>query len=140
MCGITGYTGFNDKPLLQRMCQNLVHRGPDADGYFLTPDVGLAMRRLSVIDLDTGRQPIPNETRDIWIVFNGEIYNYDDLRLEFIERGHRLSTKSDTETIVHLYEDHGLEFVDHLRGMFAIALWDEKRKRLVLARDRIGEK
>ena len=78
--------------------------------------------------------------RDIWIVFNGEIYNFDDLRLELIERGHRLSTKSDTETIVHLYEDHGLDFVDHLRGMFAIALWDEKRKRLVLVRDRIGEK
>jgi asparagine synthase (glutamine-hydrolysing) len=140
MCGITGYTGFNDEALLRRMCENLMHRGPDEDGYFLTPDVGLAMRRLSVIDLETGRQPIPNETRDIWIVFNGEIYNYDDLRLELIERGHRLATKSDTETIVHLYEDHGLNFVDHLRGMFAIALWDEKRKRLVLARDRIGEK
>ena len=98
------------------------------------------MRRLAVIDLATGMQPIANEGKDVWVVFNGEIYNYDDIRKSLAERGHVLSTKSDTETIVHLYEDHGLDFVEHLRGMFAIGLWDERRKRLILVRDRIGEK
>ena len=140
MCGIAGYAGFRDEALLHRMCGSLAHRGPDDAGYFLTADVGLSMRRLAVIDLKTGKQPIPNETNDVWVVFNGEIYNYDDIRKTLIEQGHRFSTRSDTETIVHLYEDHELDFVEHLRGMFAIGLWDEKRRRLVLVRDRIGEK
>lgn len=140
MCGIAGFAGQSSEALLRRMCASLAHRGPDDAGYHMTPDVGLSMRRLAVIDLETGRQPIPNEAKDIWVVLNGEIYNYDDIRKDLIGRGHAFSTKSDTETIVHLYEDHGLEFVRHLRGMFAIGLWDEKRKRLVLVRDRIGEK
>jgi asparagine synthase (glutamine-hydrolysing) len=118
----------------------LIHRGPDDSGYYTAPGVGLSMRRLSIIDLRTGHQPIANETRDVWVVFNGEIYNYDELRPRLRARGHTLSTTSDTETIVHLYEDHGLDFVHHLRGMFGIALWDARRRRLVLVRDRIGEK
>lgn len=122
------------------MCNSLLHRGPDEDGYFTAPGVGLAMRRLSIIDLKTGRQPITNETRDVWVVFNGEIYNYETLRESLISRGHKFATNSDTETIVHLYEEYGVDFVHHLRGMFGIALWDSSRRRLILARDRIGEK
>ena len=140
MCGIAGYAGFSDEALLRAMCGSLAHRGPDNAGYYRSADVGLSSRRLAVIDLETGNQPISNETKDVWVVFNGEIYNYDDIRKKLLKKGHRLSTKSDTETIVHLYEDHDLDFVGALRGMFAIGLWDEKRKRLVLARDRIGEK
>ncbi len=140
MCGIAGYAGMHDEALLRRMCGSLAHRGPDDAGFYGSADVGLSMRRLAVIDLETGMQPIANEGKDVWVVFNGEIYNYDDIRTRLAERGHLLATRSDTETIVHLYEDHGLEFVDHLRGMFAIGLWDERSRRLVLARDRIGEK
>ena len=142
MCGIAGYSGLQrtDDTLLRRMCASLVHRGPDDEGYYTAPGVGLSMRRLAVIDLTTGHQPIGNETGTIQVVLNGEIYNYQDLRKTLLARGHRLATTSDTETIVHLYEDHGLDFVQHLRGMFAIALWDAERGRLVLARDRIGEK
>lgn len=140
MCGITGFAGFDDDGLLRTMCNRLLHRGPDEDGYFTAPGIGLAMRRLAVIDLKTGRQPIANETCDVWVVFNGEIYNYEALRAELIKKGHRFATSSDTETIVHLYEEHGLDFVHRLRGMFGIALWDAPRRRLVLARDRIGEK
>ena len=142
MCGIAGYAGIGrgDDALLRRMCGSLAHRGPDDEGYYSATGVGLAMRRLAVIDLSTGHQPIGNETGTIQVVLNGEIYNYQDLRNTLCGRGHRFSTTSDTETIVHLYEDHGLDFVQHLRGMFAIALWDGERRRLVLARDRIGEK
>lgn len=140
MCGITGYVGFSDAGLLERMCGCLIHRGPDEDGFFNGPTVALAMRRLAVIDLETGSQPITNESGDIWVVFNGEIYNYEVLREELKKRGHILATSSDTETIVHLYEDEGLEFVHRLRGMFAIAIWDAREQRLVLVRDRIGEK
>lgn len=140
MCGITGYAGFDNNELLHAMCNSLLHRGPDEDGYYTAPGVGLAMRRLSIIDLKTGRQPITNETRDVWVVFNGEIYNYETLRASLISRGHKFATNSDTETIVHLYEEYGVDFVHHLRGMFGIALWDSNRRRLILARDRIGEK
>ena len=140
MCGIAGFAGFDDNALLGKMAACLVHRGPDAGGVHTDRGVGLASRRLAVIDLKTGNQPIANEDRSVWVVFNGEIYNCDALRAELMARGHRLSTTSDTECIVHLYEDHGLGFVGHLRGMFAIALWDATRRRLVLARDRIGEK
>lgn len=140
MCGITGYAGFDNNELLHAMCNSLLHRGPDEDGYYTAPGVGLAMRRLSIIDLKTGRQPITNETRDVWVVFNGEIYNYETLRETLIGRGHKFATNSDTETIVHLYEEYGIDFVHHLRGMFGIALWDTNRRRLILARDRIGEK
>ena len=140
MCGITGYVGLKDSELLRRMCKIITHRGPDEDGFYEGDDIGLAMRRLAVIDLKTGSQPIANETRDIWVVFNGEIYNYEELRMHLLSSGHTFSTTSDTETIVHLYEDHGIDFACYLRGMFSIALWDNKRKRLVLVRDRIGEK
>jgi asparagine synthase (glutamine-hydrolysing) len=140
MCGIAGYAGLSDPALLRRMCGAIVHRGPDEDGYFEGSGVGLAIRRLAVIDLVTGSQPIPNEDRSVHVVLNGEIYNYEELRARLASAGHTLATASDTETIVHLYEEHGLDFVRHLRGMFAIALWDERRRRLVLVRDRIGEK
>jgi asparagine synthase (glutamine-hydrolysing) len=140
MCGIAGFAGFDNPDLLRAMAASLVHRGPDAGGFHTAPGVGLASRRLAVIDLETGDQPIANETRDVWVVFNGEIYNCDALRAELEARGHRFTTTTDTECIVHLYEDLGLEFVQKLRGMFAIALWDEAKRRLVLARDRIGEK
>ncbi|MBW2595342.1 MAG: asparagine synthase (glutamine-hydrolyzing), partial [Deltaproteobacteria bacterium] len=140
MCGITGYVGFDDPKLLREMCASLTHRGPDDAGFFTSSGVGLAMRRLSVIDLKTGHQPITNEDRSIQVVLNGEIYNYQELTTQLKLQGHKFTTSSDTETIVHLYEQYELDFVKHLRGMFAIALWDTKRKRLVLARDRIGEK
>jgi asparagine synthase (glutamine-hydrolysing) len=140
MCGIAGFAGFDNPDLLRAMAASLIHRGPDAGGFHTAPGVGLASRRLAVIDLKTGDQPIANEARDVWVVFNGEIYNCDALRAQLEARGHRFSTTTDTECIVHLYEDFGLDFLQHLRGMFAIALWDEGKKRLVLARDRIGEK
>jgi asparagine synthase (glutamine-hydrolysing) len=140
MCGIAGFCGFDDERLLKAMAASLTHRGPDAGGFYMAPGVGLASRRLAVVDLETGNQPIANEDGSVVVVFNGEIYNCDELRADLQQRGHRLATTSDTECIVHLYEDHGLDFVDHLRGMFGIALWDVTRKRLVLARDRVGEK
>jgi asparagine synthase (glutamine-hydrolysing) len=140
MCGIAGFVGINDEPLLRSMCASLAHRGPDDEGIYVAPGIGLGMRRLAVIDLETGGQPIANESRDVWVVFNGEIYNYEELRRDLLEKGHHFSTSSDTETLVHLYEEHGVEFVHHLRGMFAVALWDAPRRRLVLARDRVGEK
>ncbi|MCH8806381.1 MAG: asparagine synthase (glutamine-hydrolyzing), partial [Planctomycetes bacterium] len=140
MCGIAGYIGFDDEPLLRAMCRSITHRGPDEDGFHTEPGIGLCVRRLSIIDLVTGHQPISNETSDIWVVFNGEIYNYTELTEELKRRGHIFRTTTDTETIVHLYEEHGLDFVQHLRGMFGIAIWDSCKKRLVLARDRIGEK
>ena len=118
----------------------LSHRGPDAEGFYSEPGVGLAHRRLSIIDLANGRQPMTNETRTLQVVFNGEIYNYQPLTKELKEKGHQFATASDTETILHLYEEYGLDFVQHMRGMFAFALWDSPRKRLVLVRDRIGEK
>ena len=140
MCGIAGFVGFDDEALLREMCASLAHRGPDASGFYTAPGVGLAHRRLSVIDLATGSQPMANEDGSIYVIFNGEIYNYESLTSELKRRGHVFSSTSDTEVIVHLYEDYGLSFVDHLRGMFAIGLWDAKNRRLVLARDRIGEK
>ena len=140
MCGITGFLGISNENLLRKMCDSLTHRGPDDAGYFNAPGIGLAMRRLAIIDLNTGHQPLSNETKDIWVVFNGEIYNYDELRKELLRKGHEFSTQSDTETIVHLYEEEGLEFVNRLRGMFGIAIWDSTKRNLILARDRIGEK
>lgn len=140
MCGIAGFVGKGDRHLLEGMCRSISHRGPDEDGFFIEPGIGLGMRRLSIIDLAGGRQPICNEDGSVVVVFNGEIYNYEELTSLLKDRGHVFSTRSDTETIVHLYEDHGLEFVDYLRGMFAIALWDTRLRRLVLVRDRIGEK
>lgn len=140
MCGIVGTYGFADETLLRRMCQRLMHRGPDEEGVYVGESVGLAIRRLSIIDVEGGHQPIPNETRTVWVVQNGEIYNFRELRAAAEARGHRFVTRSDTEVIAHLYEDYGDDFVDHLRGMFAIAVWDARRRRLVLIRDRLGIK
>jgi len=140
MCGIAGYVGFDDISLLRAMGASLSHRGPDDAGFYTASGIGLAHRRLSIIDLKSGHQPMANEDQTVWTVCNGEIYNYEDIRSRLIKRGHRFATTSDTEVMVHLYEDEGLDFVRQLRGMFAVAVWDVKSRRLVLARDRIGEK
>ena len=140
MCGIAGFAGLNAPDLLRRMTRLLTHRGPDDEGYFETEGVGLGMRRLSVIDVETGRQPIHNEAGTVWAVFNGEIYNYLTLRQDLEQRGHRFVTNSDSEVIVHLYEEYGDDFMQSLRGMFTIALWDETKDRLLLLRDRVGIK
>src|SRR6185503_1973255 len=111
MCGIAGIVSLEGRPVFERevrdMCCSIAHRGPDDDGFYLKPEVGLGMRRLSIIDLDSGRQPVPNEDGSVWVVFNGEIYNYQDLRRDLEQRGHVFSTRTDTETIVHLYEEYG---------------------------------
>ena len=144
MCGIAGMVGVRgdsiDAETVHRMCQTIVHRGPDDEGIYAEGAVGLGMRRLSIIDLSGGHQPIHNEDRTVWVVFNGEIYNFPELREELESRGHRFYTHSDTEVIVHLYEEMGADFVRKLRGMFAIALYDRKRECLLLARDRLGKK
>ena len=126
--------------VLSAMNRSIVHRGPDDEGFFTEENVGLAMRRLSIIDLKTGHQPLANENQDVWIVFNGEIYNHAELRVGLEQKGHRYRTRSDTETIVHLYEEYGRDCVKHLRGMFAFAIWDRRRRVLFAARDRLGIK
>ncbi|HWN45628.1 MAG TPA: asparagine synthase (glutamine-hydrolyzing), partial [Thermoanaerobaculia bacterium] len=142
MCGICGeWSPFGaGQETLDRMNGTLVHRGPDDDGSVVLGEAGLAMRRLSIIDLARGHQPIANEDSTVWIVFNGEIYNHQELRRGLIERGHRFRTESDTESILHLYEEKGERVVDDLRGMFAFAIWDSRRRKLLLARDRFGQK
>jgi asparagine synthase (glutamine-hydrolysing) len=145
MCGICGIATAEpgaqpDAEALARMNGRLVHRGPDSEGSFQADGVALAMRRLSIIDLERGDQPIANEDGSVVVVHNGEIYNYRELRAELERRGHGFRTNSDTEVIVHLYEEHGDDFLERLRGMFAIALWDARRRRLLLARDRFGIK
>jgi len=145
MCGIAGIATSEpcarlDVGTIRLMCNVVLHRGPDDEGVYIGDGVGLGMRRLSVIDLPSGHQPIHNEDKKIWVVFNGEIYNFPELRRDLESRGHLFYTHSDTEVIVHLYEELGAECVCKLRGMFAIALWDGPRKRLLLARDRLGIK
>lgn len=144
MCGICGIFDLDQRPLrpevVHRMADTLWHRGPDDAGYHFEPGVGLGHRRLSIIDISTGQQPLSNEDASIWVVFNGEIYNYLELRAELESKGHVFQTKSDTEVIVHLYEEVGEECFSRLRGMFAIALWDRRRRRAILARDRLGKK
>jgi asparagine synthase (glutamine-hydrolysing) len=144
MCGIAGIVSLEGKPVFERelraMCGAIAHRGPDDEGYYFGTGVGLGMRRLSIIDLASGRQPIRNEDGSVWVVFNGEIYNFRELRRELEGRGHVFSTHTDTETIVHLYEEYGRQCVDHMRGMFAFAVWDERTRQLLLARDRVGIK
>ena len=144
MCGICGVIHFDGAPVTQQllaaMNERLTHRGPDGDGYLSDGAVGLAMRRLKIIDIAGSDQPLYNEDGSVALVFNGEIYNYHALRQGLEQRGHRFKTDGDGETIVHLYEEYGSGAVEHLRGMFALALWDAKRGRLVLARDRFGQK
>ncbi len=140
MCGICGTAGFSDGTLLRKMCDVIHHRGPDDSGMFLENGIGLGHQRLSIIDVKSGRQPIHNEDESIWIVFNGEIYNYLTLKEELEKLGHRFYTSSDTEAIVHAYEEFGDKCAEKLHGMFAFAIWDDNRKRLFLARDRIGKK
>ena len=156
MCGITGAVWTDDAaPLergtLERMTEKLRHRGPDDRGFYLghcraagpnhpPMHVALGMRRLSIIDRAGGHQPMSNEDGTVWIVFNGEIYNYLELRHRLEGSSHQFRTQSDTETLVHLYEDEGIDFLSHINGMFALALWDERRGELLLARDRLGQK
>lgn len=143
MCGICGFVGSDPAltpAVLENMNLSLVRRGPDDGGAYVEPGVGLAMRRLSIIDLGGGHQPIHNEDRSIWVVFNGEIYNYRELRKDLLARGHAFQTQSDTEVIVHLYEEYGDDAVNYLQGMFAFALWDTRRRRALIARDRLGIK
>ncbi|HEX5713127.1 MAG TPA: asparagine synthase (glutamine-hydrolyzing) [Solirubrobacterales bacterium] len=143
MCGIAGIAtpqGSPDPDVVRRMSAQLVHRGPDDEGLFARGPVALAARRLSIIDLDHGHQPISNEDGSVTVVQNGEVYNYRELKRELEDRGHRFATDCDTEVLVHLYEEHGEGFVERLRGMFAIAIWDERAGRLLLARDRFGIK
>jgi asparagine synthase (glutamine-hydrolysing) len=142
MCGIAGIWGEVTTERLKAMAHALRHRGPDDEGFWLSPEIGIgfANRRLSIIDLEGGRQPISNEDGSIIAIFNGEIYNYRELREDLIARGHRFKTQSDTEVIVHLYEDHGADLATKLRGMFAIAIWDDYQRQLVLIRDRVGKK
>src|SRR5579859_4522625 len=148
MCGICGVVTFGgasepvEQPALLQMTSTLRHRGPDDDGFYVSPDrhVGLGFRRLSIVDLATGAQPMSNEDDSIWLVYNGEIYNHADYHPGLEARGHHFRSRADSEVILHLYEEYGLDCVDHLRGMFAFALWDSRRRQLLLARDRIGVK
>jgi asparagine synthase (glutamine-hydrolysing) len=145
MCGIVGLVHYCDhepvsEEVVRRMCRAIIHRGPDDEGIYLAGRVGLGMRRLSIIDLTTGQQPIHNEDKTIWVVFNGEIYNYPELRDHLVRKGHTFYTQSDTEVIVHLYEETGVDCFQQLNGMFAIAIWDAHRNQLVLGRDRLGKK
>jgi asparagine synthase (glutamine-hydrolysing) len=144
MCGICGMFDNDrkavDPAVLKRMTDSMYHRGPDDEGWYVGDGVGLGHRRLSIIDLAGGHQPLSNEDGTVWIAFNGEIYNFEDLNRRYLSHGHTFKTRSDTETIVHLYEELGEECFAQLRGMFAIALWDGRRRRLLLARDRIGKK
>lgn len=157
MCGITGIVHWDgqtiERTILQRMADTLIHRGPDEQGFYLNKEqgtinyrsidsisVGFAHRRLSIIDLSSGQQPLCNEDRTVWIVFNGEIYNFQSLKNELIRLGHHFKTHSDTEVIVHSYEEWGPSCLDRLNGMFAFAIWDEKQQLLFIARDRIGKK
>ena len=148
MCGITGWANLDSRALppegardlLHAMCERMVHRGPDSEGLFVTNNVALGMRRLAIIDLVTGEQPVFNEDRSVAVVLNGEIYNYRELLYALEKRGHSFRSASDTEVLPHLYEEYGDAMVRELNGMFAFALWDSKRRRLLIARDRFGEK
>src|SRR5712672_872510 len=145
MCGVAGILEFArdtraNPALLREMCRVMAHRGPDDDGFHSDGPAAIGMRRLSIVDLATGHQPISNEQGSLTIVFNGEIYNHLALREQLIARGHTYRTRSDTETIVHLYEEYGSDCVKHLRGMFALVIWDRRKRVLFAARDRLGIK
>ena len=140
ICGIAAPRGQADLDRLAAMSATLAHRGPDSFGEYVDGPVAVAARRLSIIDLETGDQPIASEDGDVHVVQNGEIYNYRELRRELERAGHRFRTHGDTEVLLHLYEEHGNAFASRLRGMFALAIWDARKRRLVLARDRFGIK
>lgn len=142
MCGICGKLSNSgvDHDEIRRMSNALAHRGPDDEGFYFASNIGLAHRRLSIIDLDHGKQPIGNEDSSIWIVYNGEVYNFQALRSELIQKGHTFKTNTDSEVIIHLYEELGEKCVERLNGMFAFAIWDEKKQKLFLGRDRLGQK
>ncbi len=144
MCGIAGFLLRDQAPaelsVVRAMCDSIRHRGPDDDGYHVDGSCAIGMRRLSIIDLQTGHQPIANEDRSVWVVFNGEIYNFQELRQSLMAQGHRFATNSDTETLIHLYEQEGVEGLHRLRGMFAYAIWDARKEQLLLVRDRFGKK
>ena len=143
MCGITGIYCFKEglkieASIIKKMTDVLSHRGPDDDGYYLEEGIALGQRRLSIIDLEGGKQPVHNEDSSIWVIYNGEIFNYIELSEELQKKGHKFYTKSDTEVIVHTYEEYGLNFLEKFIGQFALALWDSKKQKLILARDRVG--
>jgi asparagine synthase (glutamine-hydrolysing) len=141
MCGIVGVIGLGDKSLIKDMANSIAHRGPDQDGFYVDKNVSLGHRRLSIIDLsENGRQPMSNEDGSIWIVFNGEIYNYKDLRPELEKKGHEFTSETDTEVIIHAYEEYGYSCLEKFNGMFAFAIWDSNKKILFAARDRAGKK
>ena len=144
MCGIVGIANANsrsiDREVLEKMNRCIVHRGPDDDGFYINENIGLAMRRLSIIDVAHGKQPMHNESKTAWIVFNGEIYNFQELKKDLEKEGDKFYTNCDTEVVLHLYDRYGADCVQHLRGMFAFAIWDERKKSLFIARDRIGKK
>ena len=142
ICGIYNYKNYElvDSQRLYAMASSIHHRGPDDEGYYLEGSIGLGMRRLSIIDLTGGHQPMSNETGSIWIIFNGEIYNFQDLRRELESRNHTFRSRSDTETIIHAYEEWGMEALSKLNGMFGLALWDSGKNELILARDPFGIK
>jgi asparagine synthase (glutamine-hydrolysing) len=145
MCGIAGYWNYisgrpASLPVLQAMTRSLTHRGPDDEGYWVEGDLAIGMRRLSIVDLAGGHQPMANEDGTVHVVFNGEIYNHEELRGELEARGHRFRTRSDTEAIVHAFEEWGAGCLSRLNGMFGLAVWDGRGQRLLLARDRLGIK
>src|SRR5579862_8362851 len=145
MCGICGQFNFErnepvEPELVHQMARTMVHRGPDDEGYFFDGAVGLGFRRLSIIDLSGGHQPMSDEGETVWVVFNGEIYNYLELRSELEGRGHRFRTRSDTEVLVHGYKEWGPDVFSHLNGMFGVAIWDVAKRRLVVSRDAMGIK
>ena len=143
MCGIAGFFTPDrraDTASVRAMCDQIRHRGPDDEGYHVDGACAIGMRRLAIIDLNTGHQPISNEDGSLWVVFNGEIYNYKELRADLIAHGHHFTTNSDTEALVHLYEQYGVDGIDRLRGMFAYAIWDARKRELLLVRDRFGKK
>ena len=143
MCGIAGFLlrqGNARAEVVKAMCAAIRHRGPDDEGVRVEGACGIGMRRLSIIDLSTGHQPLSNEDGSVWVVFNGEIYNYQELRQRLIAQGHGFRTNSDTETLVHLYEQEGVEGLALLRGMFAYCIWDGRNRQMLLVRDRFGKK
>jgi len=145
MCGICGIFNFADKApvnesLLRRMMQGIVHRGPDDEGIYISGELGLGFRRLSIIDLAGGHQPMSDNEKTIWIVFNGEIYNFKELRGELLQHGHIFQTNSDTEVIVHGYKQWGIDVLNRLNGMFGLAIWDEPQRKLIVVRDPMGIK